>query len=203
MTEGVLAGLASPRASGASIPGARQPRGDGEWWREAVIYQVYVRSFADANGDGIGDLAGVRSKLPYLRDLGVDATWFTPWYASPMEDGGYDVADYRAIDPAFGTLREAENLIGEALELASARSSISFPTTSQISTPGSRPPWPPVPDRPSGRGSGFTRVAATTATRCRRPGRRTSRVHRGLARPIRMEPRASGTSISSRRTSPT
>lgn len=117
LTEGVLAGLASPRASGASIPGARQPRGDGEWWREAVIYQVYVRSFADANGDGIGDLAGVRSKLPYLRDLGVDATWFTPWYASPMEDGGYDVADYRAIDPAFGTLREAENLIGEALEL--------------------------------------------------------------------------------------
>jgi len=117
LTEGVLAGLASPQASGSSVPEAQAPRGDDEWWRDAVIYQVYVRSFADANGDGVGDLAGVRSKLPYLRDLGIDAMWFTPWYASPMEDGGYDVADYRAIDPAFGTLAEAEALIGEALDL--------------------------------------------------------------------------------------
>ena len=117
MTEGVLAGLASPRTSDPSAPALRQPAGDGDWWRDAVIYQVYVRSFADSNGDGIGDLAGVRAKLPYLRDLGVDAMWFTPWYASPMEDGGYDVADYRAIDPAFGTLAEAEDLIGAALEL--------------------------------------------------------------------------------------
>ncbi|MEY9943578.1 glycoside hydrolase family 13 protein [Kitasatospora sp. GAS1066B] len=84
------------------------------WWRDAVIYQVYVRSFADANGDGIGDLAGVRAKLPYLAELGVDALWFTPWYASPLADGGYDVADYRRIDPAFGTLAEAEALIAEA-----------------------------------------------------------------------------------------
>ncbi|WP_435739079.1 glycoside hydrolase family 13 protein [Cellulosimicrobium sp. PMB13] len=85
-----------------------------EWWRSAVIYQVYVRSFADGNGDGTGDLAGVRSRLPYLRDLGVDAIWFTPWYVSPLADGGYDVADYRAIDPQFGTLAEAEQLIAEA-----------------------------------------------------------------------------------------
>ena len=84
------------------------------WWRNAVIYQVYVRSFADGNGDGIGDLAGVRARLPYLRDLGVDAIWFTPWYPSPMADGGYDVADYRDIDPMFGTLAEAEQLIDEA-----------------------------------------------------------------------------------------
>jgi alpha-glucosidase len=90
----------------------RQP-----WWRSAVIYEVYVRSFADGNGDGVGDLSGVRSRLPYLRDLGVDAIWFTPWYVSPMADGGYDVADYRAIDPAFGTLEEAESLIAEALAL--------------------------------------------------------------------------------------
>ena len=87
-----------------------------EWWRGAVIYQVYVRSFADGTGDGTGDLAGVRAKLPYLRDLGVDAIWFNPWYASPMADGGYDVADYRAIEPVFGTLAEAEALIAEALE---------------------------------------------------------------------------------------
>lgn len=88
-----------------------------DWWRSAVIYQVYVRSFADGDGDGTGDLAGVRSRLPYLRDLGVDALWFTPWYRSPMADGGYDVADYRAIDPAFGTLADAEALIAEALDL--------------------------------------------------------------------------------------
>ncbi|MFG2824909.1 glycoside hydrolase family 13 protein [Kitasatospora sp. NPDC048365] len=84
------------------------------WWRTASIYQVYVRSFADGNGDGVGDLAGVRSRLPYLRDLGVDALWFNPWYLSPMADGGYDVADYRDIDPLFGTLAEAQDLIVEA-----------------------------------------------------------------------------------------
>jgi alpha-glucosidase len=92
-------------------------RRDQDWWRTAVVYQVYVRSFADGDGDGTGDLAGVRSRLPYLAELGVDALWFTPWYLSPMKDGGYDVADYRAIDPAFGTLAEAEKLIAEAREL--------------------------------------------------------------------------------------
>ncbi|MGV9253457.1 glycoside hydrolase family 13 protein [Streptomyces sp. NPDC003697] len=88
-----------------------------DWWRSAVVYQVYVRSFADGDGDGTGDLAGVRARLPYLAGLGVDALWFTPWYPSPMKDGGYDVADYRAVDPAFGTLAEAEKLIAEAREL--------------------------------------------------------------------------------------
>jgi alpha-glucosidase len=88
-----------------------------EWWREAVVYQVYVRSFADANGDGIGDLAGVRARLPYLRELGVDALWFNPWYPSPLADTGYDIADYRSIDPDFGTLAEAEQLIAEARAL--------------------------------------------------------------------------------------
>lgn len=88
-----------------------------DWWRDAVIYQVYPRSFADGDGDGTGDLAGVRARLPYLAELGVDAVWFTPWYLSPLVDGGYDVADYRTIDPAFGTLAEAEKLITEAREL--------------------------------------------------------------------------------------
>ncbi|MFF1925837.1 glycoside hydrolase family 13 protein [Streptomyces sp. NPDC058221] len=87
------------------------------WWRDAAIYQIYVRSFADGDGDGTGDLAGVRARLPYLVELGVDALWFTPWYLSPLADGGYDVADYRSIDPAFGTLAEAEKLIAEAREL--------------------------------------------------------------------------------------
>ncbi|MGW5239452.1 glycoside hydrolase family 13 protein [Monashia sp. NPDC004114] len=86
-----------------------------DWWRGAAIYQVYPRSFSDGNGDGTGDLAGVRGRLPYLRDLGIDAIWFTPWYPSPMADGGYDVADYRDIDPLFGDLAEAEALISDAL----------------------------------------------------------------------------------------
>ncbi|WP_256103961.1 glycoside hydrolase family 13 protein [Streptomyces sp. ODS05-4] len=81
------------------------------------MYQVYPRSFADGDGDGTGDLAGVRARLPYLAELGVDAVWFTPWYLSPLADGGYDVADYRTIDPAFGTLEEAEALIAEARAL--------------------------------------------------------------------------------------
>ncbi|MCD5314516.1 glycoside hydrolase family 13 protein [Kineosporia babensis] len=84
------------------------------WWRNAVIYQVYVRSFADSNGDGVGDLEGVRARLRYLADLGADAIWFTPWYPTPMADGGYDVADYRSIEPVFGTIEQAEQLIAEA-----------------------------------------------------------------------------------------
>jgi alpha-glucosidase len=87
------------------------------WWRHAAIYQVYPRSFADANGDGIGDLAGIRARLGHLRDLGIDAIWFSPWYPSPMADAGYDVADYRDIDPMFGTLDEARDLIAEAHHL--------------------------------------------------------------------------------------
>ncbi|WP_327085132.1 glycoside hydrolase family 13 protein [Nonomuraea sp. NBC_01738] len=87
------------------------------WWREAAIYQVYVRSFADGNGDGVGDLIGVRDRLPYLKDLGVDAVWLTPFFTSPMADFGYDVADYRDVDPLFGTLADAKALIDEAHDL--------------------------------------------------------------------------------------
>ena len=98
--------------------GIPTPRSDDPtWWRSAVIYQLYIRSFADGNGDGTGDIAGVRQHLGYLKELGVDALWFTPWFASPLADGGYDVSDYRRIHPAFGELAEAETLIREALEL--------------------------------------------------------------------------------------
>lgn len=90
-----------------------KPNGE-PWWRAAVTYQVYVRSFADANGDGVGDLAGVRSRLGYLRDLGVDALWLNPFYPSPQADAGYDVADYRDVDPAFGTLADVDSLISDA-----------------------------------------------------------------------------------------
>jgi len=88
-----------------------------EWWRTAVIYQVYVRSFADGDGDGVGDLPGIRWRLPYLRELGVDAVWITPFYPSPMADGGYDVADYRDVEPVFGTLADADALVTEAHDL--------------------------------------------------------------------------------------
>ena len=84
------------------------------WWRSAVVYQIYPRSFADANGDGVGDIAGIRSKLPYLAALGVDAVWISPWYPSPMADAGYDVSDYRDIEPVFGTLDEADAMVAEA-----------------------------------------------------------------------------------------
>ncbi|MEU8225844.1 glycoside hydrolase family 13 protein [Kribbella sp. NPDC048915] len=85
-----------------------------DWWRSAVVYQVYPRSFADADGDGTGDVNGIRARLPYLADLGVDALWISPWYPSPLLDGGYDVADYRDINPEFGTLADADALIAEA-----------------------------------------------------------------------------------------
>jgi alpha-glucosidase len=85
-----------------------------DWWRHAVIYQVYPRSFADANGDGMGDLAGIMSRLPYLAELGVDAVWLNPFYASPQHDAGYDVADYRRVDDLFGSLDDAERLIDTA-----------------------------------------------------------------------------------------
>ncbi len=87
------------------------------WWRHAVVYQVYIRSFADSNDDGIGDIDGLRSKLGYLSELGTDAIWINPWYRSPLHDGGYDVTDYRAIEPRYGTVEQAAALIAEAHEL--------------------------------------------------------------------------------------
>ncbi|MDQ6797645.1 MAG: glycoside hydrolase family 13 protein [Actinomycetota bacterium] len=87
------------------------------WWRTAVIYQVYVRSFADSDGDGIGDLAGVRSRLGYIAALGVDAVWLNPFYPSPQADAGYDVADYRDVDPMFGTLADFDDLVTDAHDL--------------------------------------------------------------------------------------
>lgn len=91
-----------------------QPRPARPWWRDAVIYQVYPRSFADGDGDGIGDLTGLRRRLAHLADLGVDAVWISPWYPSPMADAGYDVSDYRDIDPVFGTLAQATAFLDEA-----------------------------------------------------------------------------------------
>ncbi|MFZ1366416.1 alpha-amylase family glycosyl hydrolase, partial [Sphingorhabdus sp.] len=87
------------------------------WWKGATIYQIYPRSFADSNGDGIGDLNGITSKLDYVASLGVDAIWISPFFTSPMKDFGYDVADYRDVDPIFGTLADFDALVEKAHDL--------------------------------------------------------------------------------------
>jgi alpha-glucosidase len=102
--------MLSPNATTDLPPSRAEP----DWWRSAVTYQVYIRSFADSDGDGIGDVNGIRAHLGQLVALGVDAIWINPWYPSPQADGGYDVSDYRDIEPIFGTLADAQALIDEA-----------------------------------------------------------------------------------------
>ena len=86
------------------------------WWKKSVVYQVYPKSFCDSNGDGIGDLNGIRKKIPYLAKLGVDVLWLNPIYASPQVDNGYDISNYREIEPTFGTMEDFGNLLAEAHE---------------------------------------------------------------------------------------
>ena len=85
-----------------------------DWWKNAVIYEIYPRSFQDTNGDGIGDLNGITERLDYLKELGVDAIWLTPVYPSPQVDFGYDISDYKNIDPQYGTLADFDRLVAEA-----------------------------------------------------------------------------------------
>ena len=91
-------------------------RSGAEWWRTAVIYQIYPRSFADSSGDGIGDLPGITAHLDDLADLGVDAIWLSPFQRSPQKDAGYDVSDYCDVDPLFGTLADFDVMLAEAHE---------------------------------------------------------------------------------------
>lgn len=85
-----------------------------KWWHNKIAYQIYPKSFLDTNGDGIGDIEGIINKLDYLKDLGIDILWISPMYHSPMVDNGYDISDYYAIDPMFGTMEDMKRLIDEA-----------------------------------------------------------------------------------------
>lgn len=87
---------------------------NSQWWKQAVIYQIYPRSFQDSNGDGIGDLNGIIQRLDYLSYLGIDALWMSPVYASPNDDNGYDISDYEAIGPEYGTMADMDRLIERA-----------------------------------------------------------------------------------------
>lgn len=116
---GLVLMAAAIAAGGQTVPakagaGAKMAAGELDWWKNAVIYEVYPRSFQDTNGDGIGDLNGITERLDYLKDLGVDAIWLTPVYPSPKVDFGYDISDYRNIDPQYGTLADFDRLVAEA-----------------------------------------------------------------------------------------
>ena len=116
---GLVLMAAAIAAGGQTVPakagaGAKMAAGELDWWKNAVIYEVYPRSFQDTNGDGIGDLNGITGRLDYLKDLGVDAIWLTPVYPSPQVDFGYDISDYRNIDPQYGTLADFDRLVAEA-----------------------------------------------------------------------------------------
>src|SRR5215212_700754 len=115
--------IASPRSarghgSGATVTAVTAAAADlrrmPDWYRDAVIYELHVRAYADSNGDGIGDFWGLTSKLDYLRDLGITAVWLLPFYPSPLRDDGYDIADYRGVNPAYGSLGDVRAFLREA-----------------------------------------------------------------------------------------
>ncbi len=150
------------------------------WWQTGIVYQVYPRSFMDTNGDGVGDLTGIESKLDYLKWLGVKAVWVSPCYRSPMKDFGYDVADYCDIDPLFGTMADLDRLLDEihAREMKLIMDFVR--TTPPTSTRGSSSRAPPATTRSatgtSGRTPGQTGSRRTTGslTSGASPGRGTN-----------------------------
>ena len=195
-------GMTSPDLAERTDPPTA--RTAAEWWRTAVIYQIYPRSFADSSGDGIGDLPGITAHLDDLADLGVDAIWLSPFQRSPQKDAGYDVSDYCDVDPLFGTLADFDAMLAAgARPRHPAHRRSRARTTPPTSTSGSRRRSPPRPAAASARATSSATARARRAS-CRRttgspssaarPGRASSRP---TARP------ASGTCTSSTRRSPT
>ena len=178
---------------------AADPKLDADWWRQAAVYQIYPRSFADSNGDGIGDIAGVTSRIGYLAALGVDAIWLSPFYPSALADGGYDVADYRDVAPELGTLDDFDALVA-----AAHAAGIQGDRRHRA-----QPHLRPAPVVPGGAGlrAGLGRPRPLHLPRRHRPGRRSSRRRTGsrtsAARPGPGCPTASGTATCSRPSSPT
>ena len=113
-----LPSVLSYSCQGQSCASRKRPRSygalsdDPEWYKDALIYELHVRAFADSNGDGIGDFAGLLAKLDYLADLGVTALWLLPFYPSPLRDGGYDIADYYGVNPSYGSLEDFKSCLG-------------------------------------------------------------------------------------------
>ncbi len=171
-----------------------------QWWRSAVIYQIYPRSFADANADGNGDLEGITGRLGYLSTLGVDALWLNPFYVSPMADGGYDIADHTDVDPLFGD-REAFDRLLSTAHAHGLRVIIDFvPTTPAAATGGL--PSRPAPDRTrAATGTSGTTANGQPPVSPRRP---TTGSARSAAQPGPTTPQpASGTCTPSCPTNPT
>ena len=117
----------------------------GAWWKEAVIYQVYPKSFYDSNNDGTGDIQGIIAKLPYLKTLGITMIWVSPFYLSPGADNGYDIADYYAVNPDLGQLQDIDDLIKQAGELGIGIMVDLWLIIPAMNTAGSRPRWRTLP----------------------------------------------------------
>src|SRR6476620_6769557 len=176
--------VADPAIREAPASGVGEP-----WWKSAVVYQIYPRSFADSTGDGVGDLRGIIGHVDHLVALGVDVVWLSPIYTSPQDDNGYDISDYQGVDPTFGTLDDLDELIGELhargirllMDLVVNHTSDEHPWF--VESRSSRDPVStrasPAPSRATGRrssagpcGSGMRTPRSTTCT-CSRAGSRT------------------------------
>jgi len=177
---------------------ADDPKLNANWWRQATVYQIYPRSFADSNGDGIGDLAGVTSRIGYLAGLGIDAIWLSPFYPSALADGGYDVADYRNVAPELGTLEDFDALVAAAHAVGLKVIVDIVPNHTSACTHGSRRRSTPSRVRPLATGTSSATASVPTAISRRRTGSRTSVVRRGPGCPT-----GSGIATCSRPSSPT
>ncbi|GAP57373.1 alpha-glucosidase [Arthrobacter sp. Hiyo1] len=176
---------------------------DPNWWRQAAVYQIYPRSFSDANGDGLGDIKGITAKVPYLKSLGIDAVWLSPFYPSALADGGYDVDDYRNVDPKLGTLADFDEMAA-ALHAAGIKLIADIvPNHSSDRHECSRKRWRHRRVRLPVNATSSATAWARTASCPRRTGTRFSAARPGSASPNRTAPRDSGTCTSSPRSSRT